>query len=320
MAKIDSYDKKIIYELDIDARQSAQQIAKKVRLSKVSVINRINKLVKDSVITEFLTQLNYRKLGYTNYHVYYSLQNLSIKKEEEFIHFIKSIKDIIYIIKIDSKWDIMLALLTKGNEQADEILNKVSDKFGDYIKELRVFPIVRTFYPGRNYLIDKKPQEFKTKIIREKTKIEKLDKIDLSVIKAISHSARDSLIYLKEKTKIRSELIRYHLKKMIKNGVIQRFTINLDHESFGNLFYKVFFRLSPSLKEEVFMSAIAQNKYSHRIHHFMAEKIVEADYEVPDFKEMRTILKSIKEKFGGQIQELEILPIYEIVKIGYNPL
>ena len=85
MAKIDKYDKKILFELDQNSRKSAQQIARKVHLSKVSVINRINKLVKNGIIKNFITLVNYRKLGFSNFHVYYSLQNLSHEKEEEFI-------------------------------------------------------------------------------------------------------------------------------------------------------------------------------------------------------------------------------------------
>ena len=44
------------------------QIGKKVKLSKVSVINRINKLEKNKIVRKFITLVNYRKLGYTNYH------------------------------------------------------------------------------------------------------------------------------------------------------------------------------------------------------------------------------------------------------------
>ncbi len=316
--KIDSYDKKILYELDSDARQSSQQIARKVRLSKVSVINRINRLVKKKVIINFVAQLNYRKLGYINYHIYYSLQDLSIEGEKELIKFLEKIKEIIYIIKIDSRWEIMLALLTQTPEEADRILNKISNKFGNFIKESRVFPIVRTLYSGRNYFIDKK-SDFDSKIIREKTKVIELNQKDQKILKAISSSARNSLINLEAKTKMRYKVINYHMKNMIKKGVIQKFTINLNNEKFGNLFYKIFFKLSPSLEEIKFMSEISKQKFSLRIHHFLGEKIIEADFEVPDFNEMRKILRDIKEKFGSQIKELEILPVYEIVKLGYCP-
>lgn len=320
MIKLDAYDKKILHELDMNARQSSQQIAKKVRLSKVSVINRINKLIQEEIIKNFIALVNYRKLGFTNYHVYYSLQNLSPKKEEEFIEFLKNKPEIKYILQIDSKWDLMLALYSENNEKADDILSKINDKFGDYIKDIRIFTIVTTFYPGREYLIENKPKQFSLPLVREKTEKEKIDKTDEKILRGISTNARAQLIELEKKIGIKADIIRYRLKNLVKRGIIQRFTINLGNKEYGNLFYKILFKLNPSLDERTFMSELSQNIHAHRLHHFMGEKIVEADFEVPEYGTLREILKRVKEKFGDKIIELEILPVYSIKKIEYNPL
>lgn len=56
------------------------------------------------------------------------------------------------------------------------------------------------------------------------------------------------------------------------------------------------------------------------MHHVMGEKIVEADFEVDNDKEIRIIIKGIKEKFGDKIQELEILPVYAVRKLDYLPV
>ena len=46
MEKIDLKDRKILYQLDIDSRQSYSQIAKKVGVSKNVLVYRINKLIE----------------------------------------------------------------------------------------------------------------------------------------------------------------------------------------------------------------------------------------------------------------------------------
>lgn len=320
MPKNDPYDKRILYELDQNSRQSAQQISRKIHLSKVSVIQRINKLKKNGIIKNFITLVNYRKLGFTNYHVYYSLQNLSQEKEEEFIGFLKNEKGVRYVIQIDSKWDLMIALFTESNEKTDEILNRINEKYGDYIKEIRIFTIVTTFYPGRNYLIKDKGIIFKKPLIRKKAEKIKIDKMDHKILENISLNARTTLTELENKIRIKADVTRYHLKNLIKNEIIQRFTIDLDNEKFGNSFYKLLLKLTPGLKEETLMQFISQNKSSLRIHHIMGEKIVEADFEVENDKEIRQIIKSIKEKFGDKIQELEILPVYSVRKLDYYPV
>lgn len=317
--KIDNYSKKILYELDKNSRETAQQIGKKVRLSKVSVIHRINNLKKEEIIRNFITLINYRRLGFTNYHIYYSLRSLSPKKEEQFVSFLKKTKGVNYIIQLDSKWDLMLALFTESNEHTDKILSQINEKFGSFIKEIKIFVILTTFYPGREYLTDDKRTEFSGKLIREKSEKIIVDGTDMKILEAVSLNARAQLIELEKITKIRAEVIRYRLKNLIEKGVIQRYTIDLNNERFGNSFYKLLIKLNLGLKEEVLMDFISQFKSSLRIHHVMGEKVIEADFEVESDKEIRKITKSIKEKFGDNLQEVEILPVYAIRKLNYYP-
>jgi len=319
MANIDLYDKRILYELDKDSRQSAQKIAKKVHLSKVSVIQRINRLKKKGVVEDFITLIDYRKMGFTNYHVYYSLRNLSQEKEENFIKFLKKENGVRYIVQIDSKWDLMLALFTESNEKTDEILNKINEKYGDYIKEIKIFTIITTFYSGRNYLTKEKRNYLGITLIRKKSDIIKLDKIDHSILKNISLNSRIPFIELESIVNIKADVLRYHLKNLLKKGIIQRFTINLNNEKFGNSFYKLLLHITPDLKKEIIMKFISKYKNSLRIHYFLGEKIIEADFEVENDKEIRKIVKDIKENYGNKIKELEILPVYLIRKIDYYP-
>jgi DNA-binding Lrp family transcriptional regulator len=57
MLKIDLKDRKILYQLDINSRQSYSQIAKKVGLSKTVLVYRINRLKEKGVIRKFYTEL-----------------------------------------------------------------------------------------------------------------------------------------------------------------------------------------------------------------------------------------------------------------------
>jgi len=318
--KVDNYDKKILYELDLNSRESAQQIGRKIRLSKVSVIQRISKLEKAGIIHNFISLINYKKLGFTNYHIYYSLQNLSQEKEEQFISFLKQNKEINYILQLDSKWDLMITIFTESNEKVDNILNKINEKFGSFIREIKIFTIITTFYPGRNYLIQTKGNIINPVLIREKSDKIEVDKTDKEIIRSISLNARMPLTELEKISKIKAEVIRYRLKNLIENGIIQRFTIDFNNEKFGNAFYKLLIKITPIIKEEVLMSEISKFKSSLRIHHIMGEKIIEADFEAEDDKEIREVIKKIKEKFGDKIKELEILHVYSIRKIDYCPI
>ena len=61
--KIDLKDRKILYELDLDCRQSNTQIGKKVGLTRDVVAYRIKRMEEEGVITNFWTAINTFKLG-----------------------------------------------------------------------------------------------------------------------------------------------------------------------------------------------------------------------------------------------------------------
>jgi Lrp/AsnC family leucine-responsive transcriptional regulator len=57
MTKIDLKDRKILYELDLDARQSLTQVGKKVGLKKDIVSYRIKRMQDEGIIKNFWTAM-----------------------------------------------------------------------------------------------------------------------------------------------------------------------------------------------------------------------------------------------------------------------
>ena len=62
--EIDEKDRNIINVIISDSRLSYRQIAKKVGLSAVTVLNRIKKLEKEKIIKGYSTIIDYERLGY----------------------------------------------------------------------------------------------------------------------------------------------------------------------------------------------------------------------------------------------------------------
>ena len=77
MHQLDLLDQKIMYELDLNARISASQLAKKLKKSKETVNFRINRLIKNEYIKGFYTVFNTSKLGwyYTKFYIKFKNKN-----------------------------------------------------------------------------------------------------------------------------------------------------------------------------------------------------------------------------------------------------
>ena len=70
MLYIDLKDRKILYQLDLNCRQSNTQIGKKVGLSKEVVNYRINRMEKEGIIIRYWTEIDLFKLGYNIFRIY----------------------------------------------------------------------------------------------------------------------------------------------------------------------------------------------------------------------------------------------------------
>jgi len=62
--KIDMLDEKIINELTENAKIPLRKLAHKLKVSFVTVMNRIKKMEKEGIIEKYIAKINYEKLGY----------------------------------------------------------------------------------------------------------------------------------------------------------------------------------------------------------------------------------------------------------------
>jgi len=115
--KLDLKDRKILYQLDLNARQSSGQIAKKVGLSKEVVGYRIKKLEKDGVIKSYYTIIDTSKLGYFSFRIYIKLMGTTPEVEEKIIKYLVNDKDTFFIVDVDGPFDIACGVWVREQSQ-----------------------------------------------------------------------------------------------------------------------------------------------------------------------------------------------------------
>ena len=108
MEKLDIKDRKILYHLDLDSRQSFSQIGKKVGLHKDAVANRVKKLQKNGVIRRFLPVINSSVLGYSWYRFYFTFQYTSPEIENEIIDYFVNEKYAHAVGRLEGQYDLLV--------------------------------------------------------------------------------------------------------------------------------------------------------------------------------------------------------------------
>ena len=120
-------DIEIIKILEEDSRMSILELGRKVKLSHETVRYRINKLVENGYINYFTTVLNSMKLGFNWYRTFFKFQNITIKKEEEIIDWLK--KRASWITKVEGIWDLNTGIFVKDVYEYRDIINEFLLKY-----------------------------------------------------------------------------------------------------------------------------------------------------------------------------------------------
>ena len=144
--KLDEKDKKIIEQLQLDCRQTIQEISKKTKLPRDVVVYRIKRMEDNKLIRQYHASLNPALLGYPLYvYVGFSLLNINPEEETKFINFLKSKKQIIYVAKNSGKWDFSIGVAAKDYNDFDKVLKEVRAEFTKVIKDYEILPVIQEY-------------------------------------------------------------------------------------------------------------------------------------------------------------------------------
>ncbi|KHO45724.1 MAG: Lrp/AsnC family transcriptional regulator, leucine-responsive regulatory protein [archaeon GW2011_AR3] len=141
--KFDKFDKILMKALNQNARQSLADLSKKVGLSRDAIRNRIQKLIKDKVITNFKPILNPPAMGFPiiNY-VFIALHNPTPDEEKKFISFMKGHKNITYVASLIGKWDFIIDVMAENPGKFNDVLKELRQNFADLIKDYEVYGVL----------------------------------------------------------------------------------------------------------------------------------------------------------------------------------
>ena len=112
--RLDETDRKILAELQADASQSLDEIAKKIGSSKTPVWNRIRKMREGGVIRAIRDEINWQSLGYTvEVSLRFTLDKTNPRAFDEFITAAREIPEVIEIQTFLGRVDVRLSVLAR---------------------------------------------------------------------------------------------------------------------------------------------------------------------------------------------------------------
>src|SRR3989338_5613004 len=157
--KLDSYDRKILFELDKNARITTTEIGKKIRKSKQFVDYRIKRLEEESILSGYITVIDYSRLGYQSIRVYFKFHNITPEKQNELENDLIKDKEVWWLVTTEGPWDVAYAMAVKNVLEFYDYWDKIMIKYREYIRDKSVVVYTHIRQYPKSYIINQKNTE-----------------------------------------------------------------------------------------------------------------------------------------------------------------
>lgn len=317
--ELDLKDRKILFELDLDARQPLSDLAKKVGLSKQVVSYRINNLVKNNVIEGFYSILNIAKLGYMYCRLFFKFHNASAEKQKEIIEYGINHPKIGWIAELDGDWDLALVAWARDILEVREIIDEIDSKFGEYFQKKYSTIATHVHHFQHKFLMDKR--DSRELVIGGKLETPDIDELDYKIIGLLTRNGRASLLEIAEKLAASPKVIAYRMKNLMKKGVILGFRAKINHKLLGYTHYKIFLMLKNTTKEKIanFHYYLKTNRNVIYITRAIGKSDFEFEAMTKTNEEFHDLMTEIRFKFADLIKDFQTIIIYNQPEINYLP-
>ncbi|MAG60915.1 hypothetical protein CL619_03965 [archaeon] len=311
--KLDLIDRKILSELDKNARISNAQLARKVRKSRETVKYRIKQLQEKGILQGFITSINPNRLGFIMFKVYLKLEN-NPKERQKFYSALKQNKDIYWMGISDGAFDCVFAILAKSTVEYFSIINKLLSDWKHIIISKTLGTMVDTKqYNKKFFLENSKESEVQVVTFGAKVVENIIDSLDSQILNILANDARIPIAELARKTNSSIEIVRRRMKILEQKGIILSYRIAVDLNKLNLEFFKaiIYFKsLSP--KDEAALSQwMKQHPRSLYYIRSLAPWEVEFEFVVESYQQFNQIINELREKFSHVIRNHEHLIMIE---------
>ena len=311
-------DAQLIYELDLNARLSVNQLAKKIGMSQEATRYRIHRLQDRKVILGFVPYLHFVKLGYFGYCVYCRYAHITEQKKEEIKQYLKHHDHIYWIAEYGGRFDLSFSILAQSPLEFDGILQLILNKYSHYLTDVTLITKLEPHKYPRRYLIGKK-QVYKQEKIGGSYVLKPLEQ---HVLKKLTTNARLTAAEIAHDLKRPLSTVIYTIKKLIREKIIGGFTVLLDPTAIGFQAYQLNI-VTQNITDEK-LKKLFTYCYDHP-HIVLAIKVlgdwnIELVYEVENAKKMQACLIDLRNMFSDIIKDAELINFFEdYIKLNHYP-
>lgn len=312
---IDSYDRKILYALDVNARDSASQIAKSVNLSKEGVIYRINRLVENKYIKNFYTIINAALFGYQYYKVFLSFRKLSSEEELKIANYLKYSDNCITVRVLDGVYNFSFLAAHSTRIELKNFLQEFSNKFGQNLIKKNVHVVTA----GYKLTYKEGEAHHRTFYNGEKAHFV-LDENEKKILATLALDARIKIVELARLLNVDVRKVQYIIKKLQENNIIVGYSAALNLDLLPTQLVIISFRLNTIAKVPSIIEYFDKTNSALFAYELLGEYDLSIELYVENDAALQKILFGFKEKFLDYYISYDVAHVYSEHNLAWLPV
>ena len=316
---LDAKDRKLLWELELDARRNNAEIGKRVGLSKEVVSYRINRLIREGVIEYFQTIINVGKLGYANFRVYLKLEDMTPVQEKDFFNYLAKHPKIWWIVRAEGRWNTNFAVWARDIIDFYEFWDELMDHHKRFIQERQISIYVYLVHLKRSYLLGTKEREVASPLVVGGRELVPADGLDLKILRVLGQNGRMPSVEIAKKVRSSPKVVAYRIRRLEKEGIILGYKPMLNLKRIGYEIYKMDVRLRDKKAVKKAEAWALMNPNVVYIDKTIGGTDFEFDVNVKSPEELDSLLNELRNLLGPSIRDIEYFRGISELKITYMP-
>jgi DNA-binding Lrp family transcriptional regulator len=296
MEKIDLKDRKILYELDVDSRQSFRNIGRKVGLSKDVVASRVKKLKENGIILRFFAYYDILQLGFNFLRFYFKFQYVTPEIKKEIINHFMNDDKVNNLFSTEGSYDLGVLMKVENISDIYPLWRNTLEKYGDYFSMQVFSAYMGELIYGHGFLLEGIENLQRAPLRKNLGKV-KIDALDLEILKLLVVDSRMPTVEIAKKLNSNVTTINARITRMVKLKVILGFSVELDLDKLGYQSWKVDFYLSEYTKLNQIVKYLEKNPLLYCVDYTIGYADLELEINVKDISQLHDIIEDLHSKF-----------------------
>lgn len=335
--ELDLADRRILFELDCNSRQSLSELARRVRLGRDLVSYRLERLQQQGVLNRCATLVNPYKLGMTVYKTYLRVET-NRTRVSELITALDRHPNTYWLAETSGEWDIVFSILARTPKEFYDFQNRIFSDFRDIIINFNVHTLVNYWWFPKKYLLGARWQEERQKLdLSSETNGRALngwgfhepeftfgatpdeillDDLENGILNLLSKDSRLGYAELAERLNATPAVMKYRVEKLEERGIIAGYRVDVDLACLGmNLFKVMVHQRDYDVKKELEFREFCRDhpNISCYVQQIGSHK-VEFEVEAKDYQQFNAVLDEVRERFAKYIRTMD----YMVIRKDYH--